>query len=259
MSPSGALQFRVLGAGTAKAHPDRGPAGFVVTHRGRDFLVDGGSGTLQRLAKAGIEPNELAGGVYSHRHIDHTGDFVPLLFSFCVPPKRAAAYPVWAGTGFSAFYAQLQEIYGRWIQPAGGIHIHEHSLSTTTRSDLGQGLTLVTAPANHSAGALHLRFETSECAVVFSGDTGPSDALAQLATGADLLVTECAGSDAQPIPGHLTPSSVLDLLERSQPKQAWVTHLYGHVDRAQALATLRRAGVPVRLASDGDLWATPTR
>jgi len=248
------LAFTVLGAGTAKAHADRGPAGFVVSHGGRRFLIDGGSGTLQRLARAGVDPQQLAGGVYSHRHVDHTGDLVPLLFSFCVPPKRQAPYPVWAGAGFGAFLASLQGVYGRWSTPPGGVAVTELPLDGPGQADLGLGLELHTRPANHSAGALHLRFDAGGRSVVFSGDTGPSDALAELSHNVDLLVVECAGSDEAPIPGHLTPSTVAELLAAARPTQAWVTHLYPHVDRERALATIRTAGVAAQLAADGDRW-----
>lgn len=250
-----ALAFTVLGAGTAKAHPDRGPAGFVVSSAGRHFLVDGGSGTLQRLARAGIDPQQLAGGVYSHRHVDHTGDLIPLLFSFCVPPRRQAPYPVWAGVGFTAFLESLRGIYGRWSEPPGGVPVYELPLDGPGQADLGGGLSLTTRPANHSAGALHLRFDAAGRSVVFSGDTGPSAALAELAERVDLLVVECAGSDEAPIPGHLTPSTVADLLAAARPRQAWVTHLYPQVDRDRALATIRTAGVPAQLAADGDRWS----
>ena len=40
--------------------PDRGPAGFLLQCGGASLLVDGGSGTLQRLARAGVDTLELA-------------------------------------------------------------------------------------------------------------------------------------------------------------------------------------------------------
>ena len=59
------MRFTVLGSGTAVPDPDRGPAGFLVEVDGLAWLVDGGSGTLQRCARAGVDPRKLSGGVYS--------------------------------------------------------------------------------------------------------------------------------------------------------------------------------------------------
>jgi ribonuclease BN (tRNA processing enzyme) len=248
------VRFTVLGSGTAKPDPDRGPAGFLVTVGPHRVLVDGGSGTLQRLARQGVDATTLDGGVYSHRHVDHTGDLVPLLFAMAVPPARPEPYPVWAGEGFADFLSGLEGVYGRWIRPPGGVSLTELPLDGPGRADLGGGLTLRTLPAAHSAGALHLSFEAEGRRVVFSGDTGPSEALARLAAGANLLVTECAGPDDDPIPGHLWPEAVAELVDAARPAAVWLTHFYGSADPAAAVATVGRTGVPVHRAADGDRW-----
>lgn len=247
------MRFVVLGSGTAMPDRDRGPAGFLVQVGGASVLVDGGSGTLQRLARSGVDATHLDGGVYSHRHVDHTGDLVPLLFAMRVG-ERPSPYPIWAGDGFSGFLTGLQAVYGRWIRPAGGTPVHEFPLDGSGEAPLPGGLTLRTRPANHSAGALHLRFEAEGAAVVFSGDTGPSEALVDLATGADLLVCECAGSDEDRIPGHLWPSAVADIVDAARPARVWLTHFYPQVDPDTAVATVARTGVPTRHAHDGLAW-----
>jgi len=252
---SGGLRFTVLGSGTAKPDPARGPTGFLLQAHGASVLIDGGSGTLHRLARVGVDAVELDAGVYSHRHVDHSGDFVPLLFAMCVPPKRTRPYPVFAGEGFDAFHLGLREVYGKWIRPPGGVPLTTLPLDGPGLALLPGGVTLRTLPANHSAGALHLRFELGPHAIVFSGDTGPSDNLVELAAGADLLVCECAGSDAEPIGGHLTPSAVRDLVAEAQPEEVWLTHFYPHVDVHAAVERVAEAGVPVRRAADGDVWA----
>ena len=255
------MRFVVLGSGTTVPDAERGPAGFLVQVGHLTWLVDGGSGTLQRCVRAGVDPRALAGGIYSHRHPDHTGDLVPLLFSMRVgPPPREAPYPIWAGVGFQAFFSGLRAAYGHWLEPAGGVDITELSLDAPQDVRLSAALRLRTAPAAHSAGALHLRFETAEGVIVFSGDTGPSAALIELATGADLLVVECAGSDAEQIPGHLWPSAIHTIAVAARPAQIWLTHLYPHVDGKDAVRTVAASGVPVRRANDGDVWnATPTQ
>jgi ribonuclease BN (tRNA processing enzyme) len=251
------VQFTVLGSGTSVPDPERGPAGFLVRAQGRAWLVDGGSGTLQRCVRAGVDPRQLDGGIYSHHHPDHCADLVPLLFAMRVgPPPRSRDYPIWAGHGFADFFGRLTDAYGKWISPgAATVNIHELSLETAEVVDLGP-LVLKTRPANHSAGALHLRLEADGAAVVFSGDTGPSEALVELTRGADLLVCECAGSDAEPVPGHLTPTDVADLVARARPAAVWLTHLYPFVEPQLALETVAATGVPVRRAADLDTWSS---
>ncbi len=259
------MRFTALGTGTAVPDPLRGPAGFVVQHGGHCWLVDGGSGTLQRCARAGIDPRQLSGGIYSHHHPDHCADLVPLLFAMRVgPPPRTADYPLFAGKGFGRLLAGLQGVYGHWIEPGSGqVRLDELPVDQQSVRELPGGLTLRTAPARHSAGALHLSFEADGRRVVFSGDTAPSEALVHLARGCDLLVCECAGSDDERIPGHMWPSAVADLVAAAQPEAVWLTHLYPHVDPERAVATVAQAGASTHRACDGDAYEAgrliPTR
>jgi len=245
----------VLGSGTFLPDPARGPAGFLVQFGERTWLVDGGSGTLRRCAQAGVDPRRLDGGFYSHRHPDHCADLVPLLFAMGVGlHPRTSDYPIWAGEGFAEYITALRHLYGDWIAfGERGAVVHELSLARQDQVDL-EGLRLVTRPAAHSAGALHLRFEAEGAAIVFSGDTGPSDQLVQLASGADLLVCECAFPDEAPEEGHLTPSAVATIVDAAKPREVWLTHLYPMVDPALAVATVAKTGVPVRRAADLDRW-----
>lgn len=249
------MRFVVLGSGTNLPDAQRGPAGFLVTVGSQSWLVDGGSGTLQRCAAAGVDPRTLAGGFYSHRHPDHTGDLVPLLFAMRCG-HRAADYPIYAGGGFGAFLDGLRGVYGRWIDleaPARAT-VTELPLDGPGTVDLG-ALVVHTRPAVHSGGALHLRFEAEGRSVVFSGDTGPSEALVELTEGADLLVTECAGGDDAPFERHLFPSAVADLVRRARPREVWLTHFYEGVDVELAAQTVGTTGVPTRRAADLDAWS----
>ncbi len=249
------MRLTVLGSGTSVPDPQRGPCGLLVEVGSRAFLVDGGSGTLQRCARAGVDPRTLAGGFYSHHHPDHCADLVPLLFAMKVgPPSRTDDYPIWAGRGFADFFARLEAAWDGWITPGtGAVRIHELSLDGPDEVDI-DGLKLLTRPANHSASALHLRLEADGRSIVFSGDTGPSDELAELARDADLLVCECAGSDEAPIEGHLTPSTVAAIVDVAKPLEVWLTHFYPGTNPPEAVATVAKTGVAVRRASDLDTW-----
>lgn len=223
----------------------------------RAWLVDGGSGTMQRCARMGVDPRTVDGLFYSHRHPDHCGDLVPLLFALhATRPPRARDLPIWAGEGFTGFLSGLRGVYGRWIDigPPAELRVTELSLSAESRVDLGD-LVVRTRPAVHGAGALHLRFEAEGRSVVFSGDTAASEELIALAEGADLLVCECAGPDDDPIPGHLTPRDVAEIARRARPREIWLTHLYPGVDPKIAVEAVSATGVPTRRADDGDVWA----
>lgn len=251
------MNFVLLGTGTLVPDAQRGPAGFLVEHGATRVLVDGGSGTLQRLARHGVDARRLDGGVYSHRHLDHTADLAPLLFALRVgiDVPRDRDYPIWAGAGFVEHLARLDAAYGDWIRSDRfAVPVHELPLDGPGHAVLPGGLTLDTLPARHTGGALHLRFTSVEGAtVVFSGDTGPSENLALLARGVDLLVTECAVDGPDVYDAHLCPEDVAAVLDAARPRRCVVTHLYPGLDERAVLARVGRSGVPVERGFDGQV------
>jgi len=244
--------FHVLGSGTTLPDGERGPAGFLVAHGSTRLLIDGGSGTLQRLARSGQPLLELDGGIYSHRHLDHCADLGPLLFTFKVLP-RDRDYPLFGGTGLQDHLDGLRALHGRnLISKRWQVPVTELPLDGPGRCALPGGLALDTRPANHSAGALHLRITApGGASVVFSGDTGPSPALAELGEGADLFVCECALAAEDPDIRHLWPQAVADAVAVARPTRVLLTHFYPDVDEAEALAVVTATGVPVERAHDG--------
>jgi len=224
--------------------------------------VDGGSGTVQRCAQSGVDILELQGGFYSHLHPDHCADLISLCFAMRVNrPRRRMDYRVWGPQGTQSHVDKLTSVWGHHMKPgAGKLLVHEACETEATRFQ-HLDLTIDARPANHTPGALHLSFAVGQHRVVYSGDTGPSQHLVELAEASDLLVCECAGSDDKPIPGHMTPSDVAELVDAARPKQVWLTHLYPQVDPMVALARVQRTGIQVRHAKDGDVWddSTPTR
>jgi ribonuclease BN (tRNA processing enzyme) len=220
-------------------------------------LVDGGSGTIQRLARHGVDARRLDGGVYSHRHVDHCGDLVPLLFTMRVgiDVPRTRDYPIWAGEGFRRYFDALQGVYPTWLTTERyGVPITELPLDGPGAAELPGGVRLDTLPAVHGHGALHLAFTGRDgFRVVFSGDTAYSDNLAALARGADVLVTECAVAAQDPWMSHMSPDDVAAVVDAARPKRVVLTHLYPEVDPEAALRRVRSTGIPVERGFDGQV------
>ncbi|HNC99964.1 MAG TPA: MBL fold metallo-hydrolase, partial [Myxococcota bacterium] len=125
------MKFVLLGTGTLVPDAERGPAGFLVEQGESRILVDGGSGTMQRLARYGVDARSLDAGVYSHWHLDHCGDLAPLLFAMRVGigGMRREQYPIWAGQGFGEFLGKLEAAFPGWIRSdAFGARVSELSL-----------------------------------------------------------------------------------------------------------------------------------
>ena len=132
------------------------------------------------------------------------------------------------------------------------MNVHELPLEGQGSAELPGGVQLRTRPANHPKGALHLRFTgPNGLTVAFSGDTGPSEALEQLAAGADLLVCECALVPGEPMPTHMGAEDVRQLVAAARPRRVVLTHLYPRHDPQADVALVASTGVPTVLAHDG--------
>jgi ribonuclease BN (tRNA processing enzyme) len=125
-------------------------------------------------------------------------------------------------------------------------------------------------------GSISLRFDLPDRSIVYTGDTGPSDAVIALARGADLLVTELAdpafaetfvsrGPGPQPkraremhdhmIYHHVSPAQVGQIASRAKVRRVVITHLVAgrdpNVDTSPLVAGVRKEFEgPVEIATD---------
>jgi len=87
---------------------------------------------------------------------------------------------------------------------------------------------------------------------VYTGDTGYDDALADWASGCDVLLAECSLPDSLAIRDHLTPRQVGALAARANARRLVLTHFYPPVESIDIVSEVAEqyAG-PVDLATDG--------
>jgi len=192
-------------------------------------LMDIGPGALRRMKEASLDVSSIDAIAISHFHPDHTADFVPFVFAtkYAVGSYRTKDLTIFGPLGFGEFYNGLIEVYGDWIVPEGyKIHIEE------MRGDEKKfnGFFVQTAPVNHNPESIAFRFTDGVVSLVYSGDTGWSEDLIDLARGADALLLECSFPDEMKVPGHLTPREAARVASAAGVNTLILTHLYPLVD-----------------------------
>jgi ribonuclease BN (tRNA processing enzyme) len=132
------------------------------------------------------------------------------------------------------------------------------------------------APGERELGPLRLRFErvnhpvptyavrvsAAGRSLVYSADTGPSDALVSLAAGADLLLCEASfGTGPATVPNlHLTGRQAGEHAAKAGVERLLVTHVPPWIDRARTGAEAAAAFPgPTTLVSAGDTYELPPR
>lgn len=252
--PTFDIAVTVLGSGTCVPSLERSSCSVLVETGGRKWLIDSGAGTLRRLLEAGTTHLDISCLLYSHLHPDHTGELVPLLFATKYPAgvHRAEPLTVIAGRGFADFFRRLKGAYGDWIELGpGAFRIIE--MDTGGRDHLTlHGVDLHTMPVEHTPQSVAFSITgPAGRRVVYSGDTDTSDSLAELASGADLLICESAFPAALKTRGHLTPAEAGAIAARAGVRRLLLTHFYPACDQADVEAECRTTyRGPLTLARD---------
>ena len=243
---TGPLHVVILGSGTAIPRPSRAPSGILVSEAGTHLLLDGGAGTLTRLADAGVLLEELAAVLYTHLHVDHTGELVPLLFALKNPGfQRDRPLTIVGPPGLSRLHEDLASVYGAWITaPPCGLVMGTWNPPAAYEL-LGWRVDAVAVA--HGASAHGVRLTSPSGAVIaYSGDTDECDAVVDLARDADLLVLECSHPDDRKVDGHLSPTPCGRVAAAARPRRLVLTHFYPGWDPEDARP-------PVEALYDGEV------
>ncbi|WP_426357774.1 MBL fold metallo-hydrolase [Pseudocolwellia sp. HL-MZ19] len=90
------LTATIIGSGSPIFNENRASASTLVSAGNTHILVDMGNGTQANLNKLGFDPRDLSALVFTHHHLDHNEEFVPMFirsilgrnnFSIIGPPN----------------------------------------------------------------------------------------------------------------------------------------------------------------------------
>jgi ribonuclease BN (tRNA processing enzyme) len=190
---------------------DRAQSSNLLVVNGALYLVDAGGGVTGRIAQSDYDFRKIGKIFITHPHSDHTAGLATLLVSQW-EYQRAEPTDIYGG-GVEALVKGALD----YLTPNAEIRWAEGKKRPMTDTfhghDVGPGLVYrdanvkVTAventhfhfqpgtPPYGKYKSYSYRFETPDRVVYFTGDTGPSDAVVELAKGADLYVTETTSPD----------------------------------------------------------------
>jgi ribonuclease BN (tRNA processing enzyme) len=228
------------------------------------YIIDAGDGVVRRLAKGNFSTAAIGTIFLTHLHDDHTSGLGTLM-SVAWDQNRTIPINVYGPPRTE----ELVKAAIQYFSISAEIRIDDGGRTVPLRQvffghDVGTGLVFqdanikVTAVENshfdfHKDRGKHksysYRFETPDRVIVFTGDTGQSDALAELAKGADLLFTETntfedrkemmiesgqwqrmteserEGLQRQGAYGHMTQRMLGEMAARANVKTVVLTHL----------------------------------
>ncbi|MBI5250888.1 MAG: MBL fold metallo-hydrolase, partial [Desulfomonile tiedjei] len=199
-----------------------------------------GPGILRRLTEARIAVDSIDIILLTHFHPDHVSDLPPFLFAtnYEHGPVRQAPFHVLGPEGSKTFYDKLVRVFGKWIVPKGD-RLRMQQLDARAPDEVhfeGLGVTVRSAPAEHTFPSLSYRIEAEGVSVTISGDTDTSERLMELAADSDILICECSFPDEMKVKGHLIPSEAGEIAQKARAKKLMLTHFYPPCDETDIVS-----------------------
>jgi ribonuclease BN (tRNA processing enzyme) len=208
---------RLITLGTSGGPPPRAhraQSSHLLTVNGTHYVVDAGDGVARRIAKAGVNVREIGTVFITHHHDDHTAGLGTLLsvawdqnrtkpINVYGPPRTEAL--VKAAVQYYTVSAEIRIADGGRSIPIAEVFFGHDVGTGVIYEDVN--IKVIAVQNSHfafhegPAAGKHMsyayRFETPDRVIVFTGDTGASDAVTALANDADLLVTETSSCQSR--------------------------------------------------------------
>ncbi len=260
------MQLTVVGCSGSVSGPESPASSYLVQapYEGRTFtlVLDLGPGATGALFRY-LDPREVDAVGLTHLHPDHCLD----LCGFYVAARYSSTAP-WPGVPVLGPPGTRERIVRAYDATAPGVPSPEPGPGIADHFDYRHwqpeqriGPFLVrTARVDHPVETYAVRVTEDVPgggSLVYSADTGPCDALVELASGADLLLAEAAFLDRPDNPPglHLSGRNAAATATAAGVDRLVLTHIPPWHDRLQVLAeALPHVDRPVELARPGASW-----
>jgi len=237
------MQLVVLGSGTSVPHPQRAASAHWLETSAGSVLLDASAAAVHRMAQEGLNWVELDAVWISHFHLDHVGGLAPFLFGTKHAPQtqgRRKPLTIYGGHGLRKLLAAFDEAgeYNLLKQP---FPVEVREVAPRAEFELLKGLSARTLSTPHTSESLALRLtEEGGASMVYTSDTGYTEALGAFAEGAELFMMECSFWRNKPIEAHLELKDAMQLAQRARPRKVVLAHLYPEWDGVDIAAEARK-------------------
>ena len=210
------MKVTLLGTGSPVPMLNRASSGYLVEFADEMLVFDHGAGAHENFLRAGKRAVDLNTVFFTHLHTDHCLDYPRLVHSRWdqgagqIPDLQVYA-PEYMQRMSDLLFGEMgvyhNDLDGR-MNSEGSQRVYLNRGGTLPRKRPepqvtalydgqvieGNNWTVKVRKVFHQPGHIEpyaLRLETDEGVLVYSGDTGPCDAIEELSQGADMLIHMC--------------------------------------------------------------------
>jgi ribonuclease BN (tRNA processing enzyme) len=241
------VRLTVVGCSGSGPGPASPASCYLVEHDGFRVLLDLGNGSFGSL-QALADPDTVDAVYLSHLHADHCLDVAPFVVWHRYSGRATKALvPLFAPVGAERRLALAYDADG-----AGLTDVFDFVPVGAGRLELGP-FTAELVRTAHPVECYAIRLDAGGRSLVYTGDTGASAAIVELARGADVLLAEAAHPDVPDLPPdlHLTGREAGEHAAAAGVGRLLLTHVPAWVDAAGQLADARTAFPAAELVAPG--------
>jgi ribonuclease BN (tRNA processing enzyme) len=217
------VRLTVVGCSPAWPNPGGAQSGYLLDGPGR-LLLDCGPGVLASLRRAEPWP-EVDAIAITHWHLDHWGDLVPWVWGTSFGPGRGMRPPeLWIPPDGRDLLGTIAERLGQSGMFEQAFRVHEY---VDGEPFTAAGFEILPHRVLHyEMLAFGFRVSAGGTTVAYSGDTGPCDALPEIARDADLFLCEATLDEAHEggLRGHLATDEALAVFHEARARRLLLTH-----------------------------------
>jgi ribonuclease BN (tRNA processing enzyme) len=247
------VRVQFLGTGGPLASGGRLQTGILIQSDDGCYLVDCGMTALVSMARFDIDPGTIDVVLITHLHGDHYGGLPLMILEACINAHEGSPYPPRTRplrvAGPAETEVRVRQVLDLFSWPAQFAALKNDGLLEfitlePRRETVIQGLTVTAFPVLHyTPEATALRITVGGRTIAYSGDTGWTDTLLDVAAEADLFICQTYTIDI-PQWGLLNYRTLQARRNRLTCKRLVLTHVGAQMQH-------RLAEVKEEVASDG--------
>jgi ribonuclease BN (tRNA processing enzyme) len=243
------VELIVLGASGTWPQEGGALSGYLLRQDGFNLWIDCGSGTMANLQRY-VAISDVDALIITHEHADHCVDVYPLFYARYYGGQGANGMPLYIPKGFGSrlngllseesIEAFREGFDVREVDPGDDFEIGPFRVKARAMSHLG-------------LPALGFRLENDGASLSYTGDTGPTQELVELARGSDVLLAEATYQDMDQLSSfHLSSRQAAEHAREAGVGRLVLTHILPTHDKGESIRQAAEAfDGPVDAAVEG--------
>ena len=193
------LTATIIGSGSPIFNENRASASVLVSAGNTHILVDMGNGTQANLNKLGVDARDITGLFFTHHHLDHNEEFVPMFirsllgqddFTIVGPPNTTKFAEVTLNLYEEDISYRLGKSQRTLADRQQAFNVVDIKGGESFKID---DIDVTTIKVPHTIHTIAYRFDYNGQSIVITGDLTYSDTLPRFAKNADYMIIDSGG------------------------------------------------------------------